>query len=110
MSFYEDSTIADLPVIIQMAQGSYNQKNILDLFINDSLDADLVQVLSAYQAVNATAGRVNYGLNTFHTRIVELIDALQGIEDNKQTTVTCQTPDDSVDLVVSIGGSVVEAP
>lgn len=110
MSFYEDSTIADLAVILALADKSYSAGTMFNRFRLATGDADLAEVL--LDSLNDTnpSGSLRPGLYDERRAYNAAVDALQGIEDNAQTEVSCQTPNDEVSLIVSIGGSVVEMP
>lgn len=110
MSFYEDSTLLDLPVILTLVSLAGNQSPIIYAFVNATADEDLAEVLNDLALNMHAVDPLRQGQPAVTVAIRAIQDALQGIEDSEQTAVSCQTPNDEVSLVVSIGGSVVEMP
>lgn len=132
MSYYTDATIADLPTVLELIRGGSKPDVMMARFVADVADADLLEVLlhlTADAGGNNKQGRArnDHGIGKILDRIldsnaqvdalaelwmrpVEIAEALQGIEDREQTTISVDTKSDGTILRVGTGGTVVEFP
>lgn len=108
MSFYEDSTIGDLAVVIAVCQTAYNAKGMLLRFRNASNDADLVEVLT--HMISDASEPLFGGVHSHSTLLLRIAEALQGIEDQDQAAIQVTADDGAVTLLLATGGTTVEFP
>lgn len=110
MTVYEDSTIADLATIIALCTAAPSPWLMMNRYRTATTDTALEEVLTDMHNDIVSHGGTTVGSWRAQWEVTRIAEALQGIEDHEQTSVTCQTPDDQVELVVSIGGMAVETP
>ena len=108
MSFYTDSTIADLPVILELVSLSADPKAMGIRFASQTSDPDLAQVL---QDLGADAGTDPlFGWMQFGRDFRTLLGAVQGIEDATGLDLSVQADQTSGRVIIEVGGTAIEFP
>jgi len=105
VSFYEDSTVGDLPVIIALITASGTPLVMAARFYNATLDPDLEEVLkdlaSDYDWVDAAGSMASNAAS------VQSAEALQGIEDRPILYSTVECTSDGMSVRMEESGTIV---
>lgn len=110
MSYFQGVQYNDIDTILHMAEVIISERHVFDEVINNAANQDMVDLFTLLRAWLDFENPGAFGKSRYMQHLKAIREALQGIEDHDKTEISCQTAEDGVHLVVSIGGSVVEIP
>ena len=108
MSFYEDATIADLDAVLQLVRINPLPVVVIVRFVQALPTGDLKEVLQDLMGDIAGGTYPVAGELTVAAAQIQAADALQGIEDQEQASVSLSTTNDGDTLVFNTGGTAIE--